>query len=108
LLSKTMRRVPATSAAQATIKHSPEYAAVPVIKAETATSISILQRVTKAKEQAETEAILEVLNATRWNRKEAATRLNIDYKALLYKMKKLSIEDKVASVPAGSFSSASD
>jgi len=108
LQSKTMRRVPAAAAAQATVKHSPEYAAVPVIKAETATSISILQRVTKAKEQAETEAILEVLNATRWNRKEAATRLNIDYKALLYKMKKLSIEDRVASVPAGSFSSASD
>jgi len=78
------------------------------INGEPPAAISILERVTKAKERAETEAILEVLNSTRWNRKEAAVLLNIDYKALLYKMKKLSIEDKIASVPAGSFSSASN
>jgi len=53
----------------------------------------ILRQVTKAKEQAETEAILTALNSTRWNRKQAAQILNIDYKALLYKMKKLSIEN---------------
>lgn len=57
----------------------------------------ILEQVTKAKEQAETEAILAALNSTRWNRKQAAQLLRIDYKALLYKMKKLGIEDKVAS-----------
>lgn len=73
---------------------------------EAPASISILERVTKAKERAETEAILEVLNATRWNRKEAAALLNIDYKALLYKMKKLSIEDRVASVLAAPLGSA--
>ena len=33
---------------------------------------------------------------TRWNRKQAAALLKIDYKALLYKMKKLGIEDGVA------------
>ena len=48
---------------------------------------------TEAKEQAETDAILAALNSTRWNRKQAAQILNIDYKALLYKMKKLSIEN---------------
>jgi len=53
----------------------------------------ILAQVNKAKEQAETDAILAALNATRWNRKQAAQLLNIDYKALLYKMKKLSIEN---------------
>ena len=47
----------------------------------------------KAKEQAETDAILAALNSTRWNRKQAAQILNIDYKALLYRMKKLSIEN---------------
>ena len=52
----------------------------------------ILARVNRAKEQAETDAILAALNSTRWNRKQAAQLLNIDYKALLYKMKKLSIE----------------
>ena len=53
----------------------------------------ILSRVNKAKEQAETDAILAALSSTRWNRKQAAQLLNIDYKALLYKMKKLSIEN---------------
>jgi len=53
----------------------------------------ILARVNRAKEQAETDAILTALNSTRWNRKQAAQLLNIDYKALLYKMKKLSIEN---------------
>jgi two-component system response regulator AtoC len=56
-------------------------------------STPILKQVNKAKEQAETEAIMAALNSTRWNRKQAAQILNIDYKALLYKMKKLSIEN---------------
>ena len=57
---------------------------------------TILEQVTKAKHQAETDAILAALNSTRWNRKRAATMLNIDYKALLYKMKKLGIDDTPA------------
>lgn len=56
-------------------------------------SSPILRQVNKAKEQAETDAILAALQSTRWNRKQAAQILNIDYKALLYKMKKLSIEN---------------
>jgi DNA-binding NtrC family response regulator len=32
------------------------------------------------------------LSATNWNRKQAAEQMQIDYKALLYKMKVLSIE----------------
>jgi len=56
-------------------------------------STPILEQVTKAKQQAETEAILAALNSTHWNRKQAAVLLKIDYKALLYKMKKLGIED---------------
>ena len=48
----------------------------------------------KAKQQAETEAILAALNSTRWNRKQAAALLKIDYKALLYKMKKLGVEER--------------
>jgi two-component system response regulator AtoC len=62
-------------------------------------TLPILEKVTKAKEQAETEAILSVLNATCWNRKQAAALLNIDYKALLYKMKKLNVEEKAAATP---------
>jgi two-component system response regulator AtoC len=94
---KTVRKTPAVQLpAQNIAARQPERVGME----EAPTSISILDRVTKAKERAETEAILEVLNATRWNRKEAAVLLNIDYKALLYKMKKLSIEDRVASVSA--------
>ncbi len=63
---------------------------------------SILERVTKAKQQAELEAILAALNSTRWNRKQAAVRLQIDYKALLYKMKKLGLEGKTATFNATS------
>ncbi len=51
----------------------------------------LLQQVERARRQAEAEAILAVLQATRWNRKQAAKLLNLDYKALLYKMKKLSL-----------------
>lgn len=58
-----------------------------------ASSTPILEQVTKAKQQAETEAILAALGSTRWNRKQAAALLKIDYKALLYKMKKLGVED---------------
>jgi len=54
----------------------------------------ILEQVIKAKQQAETEAILAALSTTRWNRKHAAMLLKIDYKALLYKMKKLGIDEK--------------
>jgi DNA-binding NtrC family response regulator len=50
--------------------------------------------VIKAKEQAESEAILSALNSTHWNRKQAAVLLKIDYKALLYKMKKLGLDDE--------------
>jgi|HubBroStandDraft_1064217.scaffolds.fasta_scaffold00114_7 two-component system response regulator AtoC len=59
----------------------------------------ILERVTRAKQEAETEAIRTALHSTRWNRKQAADLLKIDYKALLYKMKKLGIEGKIGPQP---------
>ena len=62
-------------------------------------STPILEQVIKAKQQAETEAILAALASTRWNRKQAAALLKIDYKALLYKMKKLGVEDDPVSAP---------
>jgi two-component system response regulator AtoC len=51
-----------------------------------------LDKVTEAQKRAESEAILSALNRTRWNRKQAAALLRVDYKALLYKMKKLRID----------------
>lgn len=55
---------------------------------------AVLEQVVKIKQQAETEAILAALNSVHWNRRRAAALLQIDYKALLYKMKKLGIESQ--------------
>jgi two-component system response regulator AtoC len=57
-------------------------------------SHSVLEQVAQEKADAEAKVILDALRATRWNRKQAAARLQIDYKAFLYKMKKLAIEEQ--------------
>jgi len=44
-----------------------------------------------AKDEAEAEAIAQALNATNWNRKQAAAMLKISYKALLYKIRQYGI-----------------
>lgn len=62
-------------------------------------NMPILEQVTKVNRQAETDAILAALDSTRWNRKHAAAVLKIDYKSLLYKMKKLGIDDSPTSFP---------
>jgi len=69
---------------------------------ERADGSPILEQVTQARKQAETDAIVAALNSTRWNRKQAAALLKIDYKALLYKMKKLGVEDGSDPIPAES------
>jgi len=48
----------------------------------------------KAAQIAEKRVIEKVLQQTRWNRKEAAERLQISYKALLYKMKEAGLSDR--------------
>ena len=52
------------------------------------------------KEQEEKDAILAALESTRWNRKRAALLLEVDYRALLYKMKQLGVENRQASTNA--------
>lgn len=59
--------------------------------------VPTLENVTAVQKQAEVEAILSALNRTKWNRKQAAAILRVDYKALLYKLKKLGIDRKEAS-----------
>src|ERR1039458_7736607 len=49
----------------------------------------IPDQVSHARDAAESEAILAALQSTGWNRKQAAAFLGVDYKALLYKMKKV-------------------
>jgi DNA-binding NtrC family response regulator len=58
--------------------------------------MSILEAVSNANRRAQADAILSALGSTRWNRKRAAAQLNIDYKALLYKMKTLGIDREPA------------
>ncbi len=55
--------------------------------------LSLKQAARAASRRAERELILRVLNKTRWNRKRAAQELKISYKALLYKLKQIGIED---------------
>jgi two-component system response regulator AtoC len=65
---------------------------VEVDAADSRAAACILEQLRTGKEQAERNAILAALKLKNWNRKHAAQLLNIDYKALLYKMKKLSIQ----------------
>jgi two-component system response regulator AtoC len=103
----TILRNPAAIASELRDRRSRKpFASAPVLQTsspapiEDGDSSPILLQVTKAKQQAETSAILAALNSTRWNRKQAAALLNIDYKALLYKMKKLGIDDQPALIPS--------
>lgn len=53
---------------------------------------SELAKLDQVRQAAETEVIMKALYSTQWNRKRAATLLGVDYKALLYRMKKLGID----------------
>lgn len=55
--------------------------------------LSLKEASRAASRQAEKELILKVLSRTRWNRKRAAEELRISYKALLYKLKQIGVDD---------------
>jgi two-component system, NtrC family, response regulator AtoC len=75
-----------------TLRHLPAMATNGSARAGSNGSESILAHVSAANRHAEADAILSALHSTHWNRKKAARLLKIDYKALLYKMKKLAID----------------
>jgi DNA-binding NtrC family response regulator len=54
------------------------------------------EMVRSLKNGAEMEVIAQVLEETAWNRKRAATKLNISYKALLYKIRQYDIRPRQA------------
>ena len=85
-------------AARKVVLAAPAVEPKPVANLQLVDDPPILEQVIKTKEQAEADAILAALNSTRWNRKQAAARLKIGYKALLYKMKKLGVEDSLMPV----------
>jgi two-component system, NtrC family, response regulator AtoC len=58
---------------------------------------SLKEAARAASRRAERELVLKVLTRTRWNRKLAAKELQVSYKALLYKLKYLDLEDSASS-----------
>ncbi len=59
--------------------------------AESRTAVGSLEEMDTAHRAAEADIITKALETAKWNRKRAAALLGIDYKALLYRMKKLGI-----------------
>ncbi len=60
---------------------------------EVAENISLKQAARAASRQVEKELILKVLTRTHWNRKRAAQYLQISYKALLYKLRQMGLDE---------------
>jgi two-component system response regulator AtoC len=54
---------------------------------------SLKQASREASRKAERQLILESLERTHWNRKRSARELQISYKAMLYKLKQLGLDD---------------
>src|SRR5215467_3783034 len=73
---------------------TPSSAAAPVPAKPKEDNMSLKDVGTRAAEQAEKELVLRVLEETSWNRKQAARRLNICYKALLNKLKRWHIDNR--------------
>lgn len=56
-------------------------------------NLSLKQAARAASRQVEKELILKVLTRTHWNRKRAAQHLQISYKALLYKLRQMGLDE---------------
>ena len=56
-------------------------------------NLSLKQAARAASRQVEKEMILKVLAQTHWNRKRAAQHLQISYKALLYKLRQMGLDE---------------
>ncbi len=72
-----------------TVASAPVDSAAPRVTADSSGGLKSLSR--SAKDEAEAEAIARALDETNWNRKQAAARLQISYKALLYKIRQYGI-----------------
>jgi len=91
-LENTMKKIVATSDSESALAElvdiSPE-----VLKTGASSGSSLKAAARAASRQAERELISRALTRTHWNRKKAAGELQISYKALLYKLKQLGLED---------------
>jgi two-component system, NtrC family, response regulator AtoC len=85
------QKLPATAGLPATLPAAPPFSST----GESAPlAQGVLGKMDEDWRKAETHAIMAALNRSLWNRKQAATLLDVDYKALLYKMKKLGIGER--------------
>jgi two-component system response regulator AtoC len=91
-LENTMKKIVATgdfgAALAELVEISPE-----ALKIGASSGSSLKAASRAASRQAERELISRALTRTHWNRKKAAGELQISYKALLYKLKQLGLED---------------
>jgi DNA-binding NtrC family response regulator len=94
-LENTIRRVVALGG------DSAELDLGPLVTAKNSASehekLSLKQTARMASRQAEKELILKVLGKTHWNRKRAAQQLQISYKALLYKLRQMGLDESEVS-----------
>ena len=74
--------------------HDPSYSDPKTsdVREKSAADQSIFDSLDQTKRQAQIEALVAALNASQWIRKKAADLLRLDYKQLLYQMKKLQVE----------------
>lgn len=89
--SQILREISLHSA-EAAAKARPDTVAESGAETTNAAEPSLLQIGRQAAWQAERRAILDMLVRTRWNRREAATRLGVSYKALLNKINRMELE----------------
>jgi transcriptional regulator with PAS, ATPase and Fis domain len=66
------------------------------VRAAAAGPASSIDDLARASREAEAKLLLEALESARWNRRQAALSLNIDYKAFLYKLEKHGIVERKA------------
>ncbi|MGH9325817.1 MAG: sigma 54-interacting transcriptional regulator [Terriglobia bacterium] len=92
-LENTMKRVIALGNERAALRDLGEQLDAALTANEEQGACSLKQAARAASRQAERELILKVLSRTRWNRKRAAEELQISYKALLYKLKQIGLEE---------------
>jgi two-component system response regulator AtoC len=81
-------RVPATSPLPNTVRDGPASVPMPLPEDEPLKEVA-----RRAARMAEREAILRALKRTGWNKRKAAKRLQVSYKALLYKIRGCGIVD---------------
>lgn len=92
-LENTMKRVIALGDEGLALRSMGEGRQVVLVPSGDTESYSLKQAARAASREAEKELILKALSRTRWNRKRAAEDLRISYKALLYKLKQIGVEE---------------